>query len=92
MKSIMQTDDKCYLCHQAFGCDTHHVFGGANRKFSEEDGLTVRLCRHCHDLVHFSADESYQRQKDLHMKGQSAYEEAGHTRREFMERYGRNYL
>lgn len=53
MKSILQTDDKCFICGRAFGTETHHCFGGANRRFSEK---------------------------------------AGHTRAEFLERYGKNYL
>lgn len=74
------------------GTEWHHVFGAANRRFSEKDGLMVRLCRYCHDMTHFDPDESYKRQEDLHVKGQQAYEAAGHTREEFMQRYGRNYL
>lgn len=92
MKSILQTDDKCFICGRAFGTETHHCFGGANRRFSEEDGLTVRLCRQCHDELHFDPDLSYPLQKAMHEKGQEAYEKAGHTREEFLERYGKNYL
>lgn len=91
MKSIVQTDDKCYLCHTAFGSDTHHIFGGANRRKSDEDGLTVRLCRNCHDDVHFDKDTSAELMYRLHKDGQEAYERT-HTRDEFMARYGRNYL
>ena len=92
MKSIMQQDDKCFVCGKAFGSDTHHIFGGPNRRLSEEDGLTVRLCRQCHDDVHFDAELSYPMQLALKQKGQEAYENAGHTREEFVKRYGRNYL
>ncbi len=41
-KSIMQMDwDTCYLCGRnriadPCGLEEHHVFGGANRKFSEK--------------------------------------------------------
>lgn len=46
--------DFCYLCgrnHTADPCglETHHVFGGPNRKYSERYGLKVRLCgERCH--------------------------------------------
>lgn len=92
MKSILQVDDKCFLCGKAFGTETHHIFGGPNRRLSDADGLTVRLCRYCHDMVHFDAELSYPLNKALHEAGQRAYEHAGHTREEFLERYGRNYL
>lgn len=91
MKSIVQTDDKCYICHSAFGSDTHHIFGGANRSKSDADGLTVRVCRQCHDDIHFSKDKSAELMERLHRDGQNAYEKT-HTREAFMKRYGRNYL
>ena len=91
MKSIIQTDDKCYICRKAFGTDTHHIFGAADRWKSEADGLTVRLCRRCHDDVHFSKDKSKDLMDRLHREGQKAYEQT-HTREEWMIRYGRNYL
>ena len=51
-KSIMQRGsdwDFCYICgrnHTADPCglETHHVFGGANRKFSEKYGLKIHIC------------------------------------------------
>ena len=48
-KSIMQMDwDTCYLCGRnriAYPCglEEHHVFGGANRKFSEKYGLKIHI-------------------------------------------------
>lgn len=92
MKSIIQTDPKCFLCQQAIGTQTHHIFGGLNRGHSEQDGLTVRLCAKCHDDVHFSPTMSGPLMKALHRLGQTQYEATGHTREEFMKRYGKNYL
>lgn len=49
-KSIMQMDwDTCYLCGRnriadPCGLEEHHVFGGANRKFSEKYGLKIHIC------------------------------------------------
>ena len=57
MKSILQTDGTfCFYC-QGYATETHHVIGGAhsNRVFCEEDGLTIRVCRRCHDKIHSSA-------------------------------------
>lgn len=92
MKSIMQEDDRCYLCRMAVGTETHHVFpGNPNRKHSDQDGLTVRLCRRCHDDVHFNKDKSKELMDRLRREGQEAYE-LTHTREEFMKRYGRSWL
>ena len=66
MKSIMQSDtSRCYLCARNGNGDRlekHHVFGGSNRKFSEEDGLTVFLCG---DSCHRNGPFSAHRNKDI---------------------------
>ena len=57
-KSIMQMDwDTCYLCGRnriadPCGLEEHHVFGGANRKFSEKYGLKIHICgERCHRKI-----------------------------------------
>ena len=77
----------CFLCGRYGRLDTHHIFGGPNRGLSDEDGLTVKLCRTCHEAAH-----KYKYVHDLlHQKGQEEYEKT-HTREEFMRRYGRSWL
>ena len=90
MKSIMHTDQKCYICRLSVATEEHHIFGASNRKHSEEDGLKVRLCRFCHDHVHFGR-EGHKTLYALQQAGQAKYEET-HTREEFMKRYGRSWL
>lgn len=91
MSSILQTNPECFICGTLRRLERHHVlFGVPNRKHAEEDGLWVWLCEDHHrgDLsVHFN------RNMDLNLKryAQKKYEET-HTREEFVERYGRNYL
>ena len=92
--------DKCYMCGRYGRTERHHIFGGANRKHSEEDGLVVRLCHFCHNEppngVHFNKG----RMDALREKGQEMYEEKliseGKTREEarvaFIKRYGKNYI
>ena len=53
MKSILQSDNThCFLCGMNYTVeplDCHHIFGGANRKKSEQYGLKVYLHhRKCH--------------------------------------------
>ena len=95
MKSILETDkDHCFLCGATVlngGTHRHHIFGAANRKHSEEDGLWVYLCPWCHILGNHAVHNDKERMQTLHRIGQRKYEET-HTRAEFMARYGKNYI
>ena len=93
MRSIMhdyweRDENFCYRCgkNRNAGREKHHVFGAANRKLSDADGLWVYLCGDCHRLVH--KDPVLMGQ--LHYEGREAYL-AHHTLEEFMKRYGRFY-
>lgn len=91
-KSIIQVDgSKCFLCGQP-ATETHHIFGGtANRKISEREGFTVRLCHNCHT----GADNCAQYDKDtniyLKQTAQAAYEET-HTHDQWMRLIRKNYI
>ena len=96
-KSIVQKDEKtCYLCGRNGAGDRlekHHIFGGANRKKSEEDGLWVWLCGdRCHRNGKGSAHKSAVEAMILHTVGQLAWEQTYGSRAEFMKRYGKNFL
>ena len=44
MKSIIQEEKECYICHSPY-VEEHHIFyGTANRQLSEKYGLKVYLC------------------------------------------------
>lgn len=96
MDSIVTEDnDRCYLCglenrftrRECF----HHIYGGALRSISERNGFKVPLCNKHHNMsdeaVHFN------RPLDLKLKSlcQAKFEET-HSRLEFMDLIGRNYL
>lgn len=92
MKSILQENERCYICHEAVGTEWHHIFPGRpNRRHSEEDGLKVLLCWNCHWKVHCDSQDSGRLMLKLKKEGQEAYEKT-HTREEFMKRYGRSWL
>lgn len=96
-KSIMQLDHVCYLCSkngQTDRLERHHIFGGANRGKSEEDGLWVWLCgNECHRNGKQAAHRSRNTMISLHRAGELAYLEAyNKTKEDFLTRYGRNYL
>lgn len=94
MKSIIQSNNECYVCHAKHCLHRHEVFyGTSNRKKSLADGLTIKLCGKHHNLssegVHFNKD------LDLKLKrlGQIVWEEYYQkSTDEFIKRYGRNYL
>jgi hypothetical protein len=74
-------------------CIISHIFGGANRKLSEQYGLTVTLCHACHneppDGAHYNADIMLY----LHQWGQrKAMKEQHWTAEQFREVFGKNYL
>lgn len=91
-KSIMPKDDLWSTEHFE-GSHKHHVFGGANRKLSEKDGLYFYLRPEMHNMsdkgIHFNKDfMDY-----AHKVGQLAWQEYyNKTTEDFIARYGKNYL
>lgn len=80
-------DDRCYLCGRK-ATETHHLMNGVGlRKKSDQDGLTVRLCRECHARIHFDPNL----QNAMKQEAQRIFE-ATHTHKEWMARYHKNYL
>lgn len=93
MDSILQKEKKCFLTGSEQMLDKHHIYFGANRKVSEENGFWVWLNHYQH-----IADSPYRtphndRETDLYLKRlcQMKYEET-HTRAEFIRLIGRSYL
>ena len=95
MKSIMQDLEEraCYLCGRSWMLEHHHVFGGANRKKSERDGLVVLLCHDCHNEPPLGVHHNRERMDALRREGEKAWMKAyGKTKTDFILEYGRNYL
>lgn len=99
MRSIIQDDDtQCYLCGAHEGArfqemHWHHVFGGPNRKHSEEYGLKVRLCGYaCHEYGPNAVHKNKEVDEALKKKAQTIFEEKCGTREDFMRIFGRNWL
>lgn len=98
--SIMhQEPGTCYLCvrlHKDYQyhsyLEEHHAYDGKpNRTISEENGLKVKLCVSHHregpEAVHNNAENMRLIQKDV----QREYEKT-HTRQQFIDLIGRNYI
>ena len=92
-KSIMQDEKECFICGTTHWLEKHHIFGGAYRKKSERDGLTVYLCHYHHNEPPDGVHHNRRGMDYLRAKGQEAYmKRYGATVEDFIREYGRNYL
>lgn len=81
---------ECAECMAQYCIEKHHVFGGPNRKISEEYGMVEDLCPNCHrgnNGIHFNKAMML-RYKQKH---QRIFEEQ-YGREAWMKLIGRNYL
>ena len=96
-KSIfIQAPGTCYLCEMEGDysqkyTELHHIFDGPNRKISEANGLTVRLCLKHHREGKEAVHNNAEKMRLLQRTAQTKFEES-HSRQEFMRLIGRNYL
>ncbi len=93
MKSVLQTDKKCYICGSTVGRHDHHIFPGNRRKWSEKYGLKCYLCYEHHEGnsgVHMNPNKGI----DLELKqaAQVFYEVNIGTREDFIGEFGKSYL
>lgn len=93
-------NEKCIMPKSYFyrterfeGSHKHHIFGGANRQLSDEDGLVVFLTPEMHNMskrgVHFNKHFA----EYLKRVGQKTWMEYyGKTKEDFIKRYGRSWI
>ena len=92
MRSIIQTEKKCFICYTTMNLHEHHIFyGTSNRKNSEKHGLKVWLCGYHHNLSNYGVHFNKTLDSELKQIAQAKFEEK-HTRAEFMQIFGKNYL
>lgn len=93
-KSLLSAEKKCYICHTAQDLECHHIFfGTANRHKSDEDGCWCWLCNKHHTGSKQSPHQS--REVDLMLKEECEWRWLEHNHmdiKDFIKRYGRNYL
>lgn len=79
---------RCALCRTTRNLERHHlVFGRGLRPLSEKYGLVKDLCMACHYKVHHE-----KRYMDWSRQtGQKMFEK-DHSRDEFIQTFGKNYL
>lgn len=92
-KSVIQHERECYACKSTLNLHKHHcIYGVANRKKAEADGLWVYLCvKHHQDPINGVHGRNKILDKALHRVAQRAYESTyGHEA--YMRRYHLNWL
>ena len=92
--SILQDKKECFFTGVTTQLDCHHIFfGTADRKKSDENGFWVWLNHWMHiaDSPYPTPHNSKEVNWYLKRLCQSRYEET-HSREEFMNLMGRNYL
>lgn len=91
MRSILQTEKRCFITGSEFNLHDHHIYTGRNRRASEQYGFKVWLRADWHNMADYGVH--FNKALDLHLKRtcQTKFEET-HTRAEFMEIIGKNYL
>jgi len=91
-KSIVQKGDpRCFFCGKTVELERHHIYPGANRKWSEKFGLWVWSCNYHHTDPKEGVQYNRKKADNLKRLGQIAFE-ARHTHDEFMEIFGKNYI
>ena len=98
MRSMIQPEkDFCYICSEVYqkyyidNLEEHHIFFGPNRTNSERHGMKVYLCQNHHRTGDMAVHNN--RITDLWLKerAQRKFEET-HTREQFTEIFGKNWL
>lgn len=90
MKSIISNEKKCFICGSPY-THKHHIYGAANRSISEHNGFWVYLCPAHHNMSDYGVH--FNKELDLQLKQlcQREYEKT-HSREEFVQLIGKNYL
>jgi len=93
MNSILQSAKECYETQRTDNLHKHHIFeGNPNRKLSEKYGLWVWLTGDYHNQSNQGVHNgNHTLDVKLKQDAQRAFEWT-HTRTEFMDIFGRNYL
>lgn len=99
-KSILTNDLEHSIVDGAYPVELHHVFGGANRRHSDQDGLIVPLTHTQHNEPPYGVHHNYVADTFLKMWAQRCWEDKRiaegtdpeRARKEFMQRYGRSWI
>ena len=75
------------------GLHKHHIFGGSNRKHSDEDGLVIFLRPEDHNMsnkgIHSNKEFDLYAKRKAQLRWMEFY---GKTEEQFRKRYGKSWL
>lgn len=93
MNSILQAKKECIVCGATVNLHCHHIYMGASRKVSEDNGFKVWLCGYHHNQSNEGVHCKNGHKLDMHLKETCQREfEKTHTRDEFRNLIGKSYL
>lgn len=94
MKSIIQKNKECYICHSKNNLHLHHIIFGKNRNKSDKDGLTTYLCYYHHEGTNgVHGKNGHELDKELKQLAQKVWMDYyDKSVDDFIQRYGKNYL
>jgi hypothetical protein len=85
--SILTNDlEHCYICGRAKE-QIHEIYKGSNRKRCMENGFCIPICEKCHKQTEIDIKTLDKYRQECQKK----YEKT-HTREEFLQIIGKNYL
>lgn len=87
MRSVLQSEKRCWQTGTIYNLHEHHIFGGTRRGLSEKYGLKVYLRWDLHELAHRDGAFALR----LKRAGQRAFERE-HSREQFMRIFGKSYI
>lgn len=93
MKSIIQSEKKCYFTERTDDLEDHHIYfnGTGQRKLSEKYGLKVWLTHDYHNEPPEGVHHNKARRRELERIGQMAFM-ARFPELDFIKIFGRNYI
>lgn len=87
------TDDMDHCMYTGMApVERHHIFGGANKKRSEQYGFIAPLRPDLHPNGVFAGQSAKAVDTALKTKAQTYYEEHYGTREDFIKEFGKSYL
>ena len=93
MMSILSNKPECYVCGARHNLHRHHcIYGSANRRLSDADGLWIYLCPYHHNMSDHGVHFDKKLDERIKQDAQNAWEERYGNREAFIKRYGKSYL
>lgn len=90
--SLISNEKRCVVCHREGDLHLHHIYGGANRRLSTEDGCWCWLCPRHHNMSNEGVHLDHTLDEILKKTCQRRWEEKYGDREAFRKRYGKSYL